>query len=354
MKKIFLLSMLLMCLCGTMSASDSCHDMVLLYSGGNHRVMKWNAAECAPNVSYVDEAGKEHWLFDSFLLLEIYSGLGKDDVEYAQGYHHYPASKADWKRLLDSYCAATTGIGGLNEAIGNAIARIGKPEKKHGVVIGIPQPIISEPLEHDTLRNDWGLLDNGVKPDFANAGHCIEAVRWYIDYAVAAFEKMNYENVKLEGFYWIAEHDSDTHTIIPAVSGYLVERGYSFHWIPFFGAHGTEQWKELRFTKAFLQPNYFFSKEPIEGRLDVACRTAIGLDMGMEIEFDEMVLKSCSDCRADRLRLYMDKFREYGIWADKDIAYYIGSHALNSLYDSADAADRRLYLDFCRFVSSRR
>ena len=62
------------------TADGGCHDMVLLYSGGNHRELKWNAADCAPNVSYTDENGKEHWLFDSYLFLEIYSGLTDNDV----------------------------------------------------------------------------------------------------------------------------------------------------------------------------------------------------------------------------------------------------------------------------------
>ena len=335
------------------TADAGCHDMVLLYSGGNHRELKWNAADCAPNVSYTDENGKEHWLFDSYLFLEIYSGLTDNDVEFAQGYHRYPASKDDWKNLIDSYCQPSTGIGGLNEAIGNAAARIGAPVAKRGVVIGIPQPIVEEPLENGSLRKPWGKLDSGKTPDFTQAADCIEAVKWYIDYAISAFEKMNYDNVELKGFYWIAEHDADTHTIIPVIADHLKSRHYSFHWIPFFGAQGTENWKELRFTKAFLQPNYFFSPEPIDGRLDAACRIASSLGMGMEIEFDERVLKSSSDCRDDRLKLYMAKFREYGTWFAKDIAYYIGSHALNSMFESTDADDRKLYLDFCRFVSTR-
>ena len=230
---------------------------------------------------------------------------------------------------------------------------MGAPVAKRGVVIGIPQPIVEEPLENGSLRKPWGKLDSGKTPDFTQAADCIEAVKWYIDYAISAFEKMNYDNVELKGFYWIAEHDADTHTIIPVIADHLKSRHYSFHWIPFFGAQGTENWKELRFTKAFLQPNYFFSPEPIDGRLDAACRIASSLGMGMEIEFDERVLKSSSDCRDDRLKLYMAKFREYGTWFAKDIAYYIGSHALNSMFESTDANDRKLYLDFCRFVSTR-
>lgn len=337
----------------TVADDEGCHDMVLFYSGGNHREYKWNAAQCAPNVSYTDEYGKEHWLFDCYLFLEIYSGFTDADVEFAQGYRHYPASKDDWKKLIDSYCQPSTGIGGLNEAIGNVISRIGTPATKRGVVIGIPQPIVEEPLDNGSLRKPWGSLDSGRTPDFRQASDCIEAVKWYIDYAISAFEKMNYDNVELKGFYWIAEHDADTHTIIPVIADYLKSLHYSFHWIPFFGAQGTENWKELRFTKAFLQPNYFFSKEPIDGRLDAACRIATSLGMGMEIEFDERVVKSSRDCRADRLQLYMAKFREYGIWHNKDIAYYIGSHALNNLSESTDASDRQLYLDFCRFVSLR-
>src|SRR5690606_832496 len=54
-----------------------CKDMVLLYSGGVHRNFQWDENYVRPYVTYTDDSGKESWLFDSFLFLEIHNGAGK-------------------------------------------------------------------------------------------------------------------------------------------------------------------------------------------------------------------------------------------------------------------------------------
>ncbi|MDY6241864.1 MAG: alpha-N-acetylglucosaminidase TIM-barrel domain-containing protein [Prevotella sp.] len=319
-------------------------DMLLMYAGGNHRDYKWTEGQCAPNVTYVDEKGKEHWLFDSYLFLEIYSGFGADDVEFAKGYKHRPATKEDWKKLADAYLQTDCGVGGLDLAIGTAEARIGATNHRRQVYIGIPQPIAGV--------HAWGRI-HSKDLDFSREADCLEAVKWYVDYVRTKFNNKAYKNVDFGGFYWIAEHDADTKKLIPKVAAYLDSIQCSFVWIPFFGAQGATDWKQLGFSKAFLQPNYFFSEKPIKGRLDVACQLAKQANMGLEVEFDERVKSNEKDCRAGRLRDYLNAFTKHGFKLSGDLAYYMGSHTLNELALSHNRQDRQIYQKFCRFVADR-
>ena len=82
------------------------NDMVLLYAGGSHRPYSWDVNYISPYVTYVDENGKEHWLFDSFLFLEIHNGNGKT---FATGYTKTPANQDDWTNLVNHYFHSCTG-----------------------------------------------------------------------------------------------------------------------------------------------------------------------------------------------------------------------------------------------------
>ena len=47
-------------------------DMVLLYGGGHHRTpYTWDKERVSSYIRYVDTDNQSHWLFDSFLFLEI-------------------------------------------------------------------------------------------------------------------------------------------------------------------------------------------------------------------------------------------------------------------------------------------
>ena len=230
------------------------NDMVLLYAGGSHRNYNWNLDLVEPYVTYKDELGKEHWMFDSFLFLEIYSA---DDVTFATGYKDSsgepikPAKKEDWGKLIDHYFDPGYRMGALNRAVENAKQRIGDPIDKRKVVIGIPEPISSQ--------KDWGSVRNfGTQLDFSKTNDRVDACKWYIDYAREKFNKMNYKNLELAGFYWIAETNTHSKDILSYISSYLNSLKYSFVWIPYNGANGAFDWKRLTFNYAYYQPNYFF------------------------------------------------------------------------------------------------
>ncbi|MCW1734760.1 DUF4855 domain-containing protein [Anaerorudis cellulosivorans] len=317
------------------------NDMVLLYTGGAHRSYSWDINHISPYVTYVDENEKEHWLFDSFLFLEIHNGNGKS---FATGYTSTPANQLDWKYLVDYFFQSKYTIGALDKAIGSAIERIGNPPNKRKIIIGLPEPIKNQ--------KDWGSVENGILLDFSSDDDRIKACQWYIDYVRIKFNEMKYKNLDLAGFYWIAEEATNTRSIIKKIGTYLNDLKYTFNWIPYFKSDGYLEWKTLGFNYAYLQPNYFFNESVPTSRLDEACRLALDYDMDMEMECDERALVSSKNW-GYRLRDYMDAFKKHGIWSSKRLAYYQGGTALYNLSKSVNEEDKKLYHDFCKFIIER-
>lgn len=321
---------------------SGCRDLVLLYGGGSHRWYEWDDQRIVPYVTATDEAGNEKWLFDSYLFLEIKDGA---NASFTTGFDAPPANQADWKKLVDYFFQKTRAMGALNKAIGNAILRIGLPEQKHKIVIGIPEPI--------KTQTSWGSVKEGEILNFANAGDRVAACKWYVDYVRRKFNESGFNHLELEGFYWIAEEASNSRILAPVVGEYINSLNYSFNWIPYFNSPGWMDWRTLRFNYAYLQPNYFFKEPLVESRLDAACTNAISNGMDMEMEFDERILSKNNAWHA-RLDNYIEAFTRYGIKDNRRIAYYQGSKALYELSVSTDSADKAIYRKFCNFVLSRK
>ena len=317
------------------------NDMVLLYASGAQRKHQWNEEYVEPYVTYKDESGKEHWLFDSFLFLEIHNGKGK---EFANGYTGDPANQQEWKNLIDHYFQSRYCIGALNRTIESAKKRIGEPSQKRKIMIGIPEPV--------QTQKDWGSVKNGVPLNFSKPNDRVSAVKWYIDYARKKFKETDYKNVELAGFYWLPERATHSRSILADISSYLNDLKYTFEWIPYQYADGAFEWKILTFNYAYYQPNYFFNKDRPITLLNQTCEAAIKYDMGVEIEFDERALVGNGDW-GYRLEDYMRVFKEYGVWKTKRIGYYQGDNALYQLSKSTEKADQLLYHKFCKFVTER-
>jgi hypothetical protein len=328
-------------------------DMVLIYGGGHHRSpYYWDKDRFKSYVIYVDANQKSHWMFDSFLFLEIMDkSNGGTEKMFAKGYSLESANQQDWANLIDYYFQSTTGLGALDASIEDAKSVLGTPQQKHQVVIAIPEPIVYQnPSLATSSTQYWGKIDNKTL-NFLDSNDRLKACKWYIDQVRAKFNAMQYKNIELAGFYWLAEKSTDTSDIMSPIASYLNKLKYSFNWIPFYGAAGYNQWKSYGFNYAYLQPNYFFSTTIIESRLKDACNLALSYNMDMELEFDDNALASRG--KADRLRSYMSAFKQYGIWEKKRLAYYQGSSSLLTLKNSSVAADKQLYYDFCDFVVTR-
>jgi hypothetical protein len=323
-------------------------DMVLIYGGGAHRNVNWNVDHFTPYVSYTDRSGKESWLFDGFLMLEIVDGKGKI---FATGYYGTPATKNEWIALADYIFKPGQSVDALDKCIAGKIPVLGKPPYKRKVVVALPEPIVAGPDSNykETPADYWGAVDD--KPlNFTIPEDRITACKWFIDYVLAKFEEGKYNHLELAGFYWIAEESLHTKTILTTVGKYIDDIGYTFNWIPYWKEKPDYfNWKELGFHTAYLQPNYFFNEQIPYSRLDQACKTAKEYNLDLELEFDTRVFSNNGN-RGSRLYDYMNAFRLNGVLPIKRIAYYQECDALYKLFHASENKEKELFHDFCTFV----
>ncbi|SHF31313.1 protein of unknown function [Mariniphaga anaerophila] len=317
------------------------HDMVLIYDGGAHRNVQWNKEHFAPYIS-AESDGREQWLFDGFLFLEIKDGQGRG---FASGYEKLAARKVEWKNLLENYFAKGNGINALNEQLAEVrnSGRISGNYEKRKIVLTVPEPIPNQ--------TDWGQLD-GRSLRFSNRQDRLDACKWYIDYAEELFRKANFENVELIGFYWLAEEATNSRTLASDVADYLYEKEYDFYWIPYFNSDGYSEWKNLGFNVPYYQPNYFFSENTPYSRLQEACDRAKKFHMNMEVEFDDRALKGNKNW-GYRLKDYLDVYEKNGVYDSLKVAYYQGGDSFYKLSKSENDEDSALYRRLTKLIIQR-
>ena len=346
----------------------------------------WDAQRFAPHVSWQAPDGSEHWLFQAFLFLEGTDWIHHKNLCVAP--EGISADKEIWQYQLDLWLGEGGCVASLDEACAKVAERIGAPRTKRQVIIGIPDAIMFEHFADKTSATDyWGALD-GRTLDFADVNDQIAAYRWYIDEVRRMFDRLECRYVELAGFYITSEdlhlpYDIDVNsqykrweTIIPAVADYCHSAGDGLYWIPYHLAPGYKYWKQLGFDQVWMQPNWYWDLRN-EGRhpFEKTIAAIRDYDMGgMEIEFEYSgVLDQMPEgrmgpdgqgrptfSRADvpalqnRVRHYMQEFKDAGFYGNKSIALYSGSDALTQLASSPEASDRALYDDLCRFVLGNR
>lgn len=330
-------------------------DMVLMYYGGSHRVGKsdWTDEQLGSNVIYKDKNGNSHWLFDSFLFLEISDGGG----HYFESGFDNPndprpdergANKEDWTKILDKYFAKDGPIARLDNEISKAIQTLGLPVYKRNLVIFIPVPFYNQ--------KNWGSL-NGKTMDFSQMAHRVDASKWYVDEVIDRYHSLNLRYLSLHGIYYVAEQLTNNRDYVPAVAEYINSRNLKFYWIPYWGADGMGDWKSMKFNEAFLQPNYAFPAEKPDyaSYFRSIMNFASSKGMNLEMEFDEYALYNnrFNDYRADRVRDYIKAFNEYKVTENKKIAYYQSDCMIHALKTSSYAQDNDLYYELCEMISGR-
>ena len=320
------------------------HDISLLYYGGSHRATRWTEEELQANVTYTDPAGKENWLFDSFLFLETHTGEGRN---FENGLGGLGARKTEWQGLVDKYFAADGPIARLNSILSKSATRLGAPKYKRRLIISMPAAYKDQ--------KDWGEI-SGRAMDFSLTLDCVSACSWYVDYIIRKFNEANLNYLSLDGIYFVAEQLTDNRHYLPQVADYIKSKNLKFYWIPYWGTDGMGEWESMKFDAAFLQPNYFFpaQKPDYTSYFDRVISYAKSKNMALEMEFDERALKKNSqDYRADRLRDYLRAFDSYGIIKSFPIAYYQSDCMVYSLKSSIYEEDRALYNELCTMISKR-
>jgi hypothetical protein len=317
------------------------HDIVLIYHGGPKRP-SWDAEHCLPYVARLDAEGTpQEWLFDGFLLIEFAAPDGTWLHAARKGARQ--ATIADWQWLIDAWFRDTTGLAGLDQAVGRATQALGPPASPRQIIISLPAPL--------SAQTNFGTPPGAERSlDFSDEADRLAACRWYMDTVLQRWRATEHEHLRLAGFYWLAESISaEDRDLVKGVAGQVHELGLRFFWIPYFGAGGAPDWRELGFDAMMLQPNHFFQPKLSERRLTAAARRAQSWGSGIEIEFDARAMTD--DVFRERLFAYLDAGVEYGWMDDALLGYYEGGGAIGEFYRHPEA--RELYDHVCDFVLGR-
>ena len=382
MKRLFLLAALLLGASFASPAKDIMHFQDLDLVGYWHREPHhWDAARFAPHVSWKAPDGSEQWLFQGFLFLEGSDWMHNKTMVLGPG---ESADKSVWQYQLDLWLGEGGCVSELEKACADVASRIGAPSRKRGVVIGIPDAIMFRYFsDKKSSTTYWG-----DSLDFASVQDRLKALYWYIDSARGMFARLGCKYLELAGFYITSEeiylpYDIDVNCryknwdeIAPALSAYCHAKDQGLYWIPYHMGPGYKYWKQLGIDQAWMQPNWYWDHKAGErhpfSRTIEAIREA---DMsGMELEFEFSAVAdimrpgvmgpdgagrqtfTSDDVPAlqDRVRRYMQEFKDAGFWGKRSIALYSGSNALTQLAASPLPEDRALYDELCRFVLGNR
>ena len=379
-------------------------DMTLIPGPSSHRTpLAWDKERWSAHVSYTDQAGAEHWLFDSFLLIEGQQTdtYGSRGYTYVLTESSVPSAPRElWQQLLDFWFTGgtflwqesfwgngTTSFGrwytgkmvtpspsfsdgqlsALDACIRETAARIGPPPSKRYVIMGLPEPIyfqnyiasVANPSAGNTSY--WGQID-GQAMDFSRVEDRIRACKWFIDATRAAFNRKHYEYIELLGFYILPEVLSTTwraefkkyDELWPAVAEYLHGCNEGLFWIPYNMAEGYKTWKDFGIDMAYMQPNYYWDesgKNPMSPTFSEIRR----LGMGLELEFEYSMVEGVNG--AASAQKYRARFEEYlrwarssGIYGNQPLALYSGTDAMHQLAVSTAPGDREMYYELCEFI----
>ncbi|MEM3808982.1 MAG: DUF4855 domain-containing protein [Thermoproteota archaeon] len=202
-------------------------NIVLVYSDSREGVYM-TKDQLLPLVVYFKDSRAIDTFFDGFLFLGI---TGPSGGSYETG----TANDKDWSWLLNRLLGSKNQVENLQDAAKEASKLLGK-EITLKVIIVIPLP-------------DPNL----------NFSERISKVRKYVDNVIDKFYSSNFENLRLEGFYWMSETAPERDKqLIKESCSYVHEKGFRMYWIPYFNAQGYENWKELGFDYVMLQPNFAF------------------------------------------------------------------------------------------------
>jgi hypothetical protein len=348
---------------------------------GGYSVKKpdtWTEERAKAHVTYVDEAGAEHWLFEAFV---FWANLDfkRGGLQFSIVPEGDSAVKESWLDWIDYWFNEQTGyVKVLDSVIGSAKERIGEPDFRHSVVATLPTPIMFKTFaDKNSSTVYWGEID-GRQMDFSKLEDQIQAFKWMIDQIRTAWDRVAPKHLDLAGFYVMDEELYCTpesynyqykrwDMLLPPVADYAHSMNYGMYWIPYYMAPGYEHWKALGFDMVYMQPNHYWdwtAEKPFDKTIEIVKN----LGMGMELEFEGTHGEGITPCSSildrltngeknpraelnrEMLRDYFRYFKEAGFYGRVPLAIYTGTNAMYELSISEEPADRQMYREFCEFV----
>ena len=353
-------------------------DAAICYGGHSSRnPYLWTEERFEKTVTYVDQNGQEHWLFDNMIMMELWDDDFKVTYSIAND-GRFSSRKEHWQRQIDYWFDAQNGFSALDRCIENVSKRIGSPSSKRGVIFSLPDPVYfehySKAMKGENLNTVyWGELD-GVAMDFSKPEDRIKAYLWLVDEVRKAFDKAAYKHIELKGFYILSEelsvpgsfrYEYKQHDItIKAVAEYCHSVKEGFYWVPYAMAPGIERGEAFGFDLVVMQPNYYWTDA--KWSWDQIEKKIRDLGLGMELEFEgthgEPLTSSIltylkngmpnpyAERNKARFQEYLDNAKSRRLHGEVPFVLYSGTNGLYELAVSDDPADRATYNALCQFV----
>ena len=246
--------------------------------------------EYLPYVAYLDTDGNiKDTFFDAFLYLPY----------TAYNYSDYAKTADGWKFYLDNIYTPERNMDALNTCVGEVSSALNMSDYKVKVFSSI---LYTFKENGAGTANPFGDIDgDGKDESFSNIKDRKKAIKWMIDETYSRFKKGGYDNLDFCGFYWFEESidysDEDETELIKFASDYVHSLGLKLFWIPYHLASGYNEWEELGFDLACMQPNYMFSDKATKDVLYSNAKATKIYGMCVEIEFEGFSNK-------DRIRKY--------------------------------------------------
>ncbi len=328
-------------------------NAVLIYTGDweydkpGENWISFTKEDFKPYVAYLNKDLKPvDIMFDTFLFLPYGKLLDGATFSPTGG---KPSNKTHFEYFLNRLFREDRELGALNEAVKEIKEELNNEKYKNykaKVIIAIPYP--------RTDQSNFGDVDGSGVSLNLNVSQIGEeqalinrqkVVKWFIDEVYNRWEKAEYTELELVGFYWYAEFigyylSSLEAELIKWTSEYIHSKGGIFQWIPYYFARGWYKWKELGFDGVLMQPNYMWA-ETGKDRLDTILRAAYDYGMGIEMEMSDAVLTN--EKMREKYYLYIDKAFEYKYARKAYTAFYQQVKTLLKAAMSSDPAAREVY-----------
>lgn len=255
-----------------------------------------------PFVAYLDKDGNiKDTFMDGFLLCNYGGVLPSGSKPHLDNY------KQDWEYCFDGYFNGQSGLDVLEETVQQVKDALGLTDYK--VKVYFTMLTVRETV------TDFGDVDgDGVSEDLSTSEGRKKVVDWFTSLCIDEFNNRGYQNLEIDGFYWINEavtwEQDDAH-IITEVSEYVHATGYNFLWVPYYTANRYYLGYEMGFDAVSMQPNAVFDTDAPLWRIPSCADLTKAYNMCVEIEHSYQCLGDPAFARTYMLYLYQGAVSGY-------------------------------------------
>ena len=233
-----------------------------------------------PLVAYLDENGNiKDTLMDGFLYCSHYQLPSGTQA-------HLPNYKQDWEYVLQHTFNGAAGFGELDKTVQQVKDALNIPDYK-------VQVYVTYLTLRESVTNFGDVDGDGISEDASTSEGRKKIIDWYIDETLRLFEEGNYQNLELNGFYWVNEAviwEKDDSHVIEEVAKYTHEKGQNFLWVPYYKANRFFSGHELGFDLISMQPNVVFTTDAPLWRFPSTAAMTKARKMCVEIEHSYQAL----------------------------------------------------------------